>query len=68
MGTSKPDECIFCEEELEKWEYEYYVENGMRAGKEGDYDEMDICKNCIKKLKVLLEGSDLHNKKKVSGK
>ena len=57
MGTRETDKCIFCKCNLEKWDYEYFVENGERAGTDLEsyaYGEMDICKNCITKLKQLL--------------
>ena len=50
MGTQEPDKCMFCEEELEEWHYEYFQENGQRA--EGS--NLDICKDCIKKLNSML--------------
>ncbi len=52
MGEA--DECIFCKCQLEFLEYGHYVENGERASE--DFDKsLDICKDCLAKLKLLLE-------------
>ena len=53
MGSNESDKCLFCGNELEVWEYEYFVENGERASQE--YDEnLDLCKGCAIKLKKIL--------------
>ncbi len=55
MGSSEPDKCMFCETDLEDWDYEYYKENGERAENPiSEYDTFDICKGCIHKLKQIL--------------
>lgn len=54
MGTSEPDKCIFCKDELEVWNYEYYVENGRRANGPR-FHALDICKECAIKLSSILE-------------
>ena len=54
MGSQEPDKCVFCDEELEKWGYEYFEENGERASDEFD-ENLDICKDCAKKLKKILD-------------
>ena len=54
MGTKKSDECIFCGEELEYWEYGSFYESGERASNEYDED-LDLCKDCAIKLKKILD-------------
>jgi len=46
MGRQEPDECIFCESDLEEYSYGYFEENGERA-----IEGMGICKECANKLK-----------------
>ena len=60
MGTKTPDKCVFCNKELEEWNYEYFVENKERACLE-DFDDMDgmnICKDCVKRLSKLIKYHD----------
>ena len=54
MGINEPDKCVFCDTELEEWEYEYFAENGERAGDTYDTN-LDLCKDCAKKLKKILD-------------
>ena len=54
MGSREPDKCVFCGGDLEEWEYEYFSSNGERASEEYDED-LDLCKDCAKKLKKLLK-------------
>ena len=39
----EPDKCIFCEDNVEEWDYEYYINKKNRAG------DMNLCKDCLKK-------------------
>lgn len=53
MGTM--DQCIFCKTDLEEYNYGHLEENGERAEDPNDnWNQIDICKDCIKKLKILL--------------
>ena len=54
MGEQKADECIFCKDDLEEWDYDDFSENGNRASEDFDKD-LDICKDCLGKLKLLLK-------------
>ncbi len=58
MGKQEPDECIFCETSLEEWDYEYFTENGERAGDGTWENDLDICKSCAWKLKNVLESAE----------
>jgi len=52
MGTQEADKCVFCGTELEDWGYGF-EENGERASSDFDKD-LEICKDCLEKLKLLL--------------
>lgn len=54
MGQQEPDKCVFCGTELEEWDYEYFEENGERASDKFD-ENLDLCKDCAKKLKKILD-------------
>jgi hypothetical protein len=54
MGTREPDECMFCKCDLEYYHYEDFEENEERATKEGLYNDFNICKECLNKIRYLL--------------
>ena len=54
MGEQKADECIFCKDNLEEWDYDDFSGNGNRVSEDFDKN-LNICKDCFGKLKLLLK-------------
>ena len=51
MGEKIPDRCIFCKCDLEIEGYGGFESNGERASEDWEIG-LDICKGCLKKLKL----------------